>query len=680
MGRLLAGAAVVLSLWPALPAQAKDYSFPEVRIEATILPDGSLDLVEDRTYAFDGDFSFAFLTIDDHDRSLIEDFTVTRDGQPLPVEEGFSDRGGFKGTWRFDAHDEDITFSISYRARCAVNVFADGAHLLWQFVGRGWEKRTDHLLVTLHVPGRAADPPPRPEAPCGPFGVPPVAEIPDPGPVDPLERGDVRAWGHGPLGGQVAFRDAQTVTFEIRNLQPFTFVEGSVLMPAASVPLAYQLPQERAAEILAQEGRLADEANAARLRYRAGQRLATRLLVLVPLLLLGLVLLARWRDRVPGAPRHLELPPDDTHPAELAHVWSVLAKKPTVERAYRTQLLHLAQQGAIQLEAVGRVTEPQDFTIRRKKEPGAALDKEFMDFLFPDGTEPDSVKMKSLKAAGKRADELREWSTLLTDKTKGGLTRLLTLGTRFESWLLFAVAAGAVAWLVSTEAITVLETLLMASVGLAAGLILRLLPFVFRHPVLGLIGAAFVALFSLPIVLPLFFVIRDGGGMVVTDAHRAVAVIPALWVAALRFVPERLPDDLRERVAGWNAFRRYLREFSSLPDAPAAGIVIWERYMVYATALGVAKEVEAQIRALIPPAELGPPFEGAPAGLDGLSTFHGFSTTPISARSYTEFVSGSSGGSSWSSGSGSFSSGGGGGGGFSGGGGGGGGGTGGGAG
>ncbi|HYZ97878.1 MAG TPA: hypothetical protein VE575_03940 [Acidimicrobiales bacterium] len=39
--------AVVLAsaLWPAAPASAKDYSFPEVLIDATILPDGTLDIV-----------------------------------------------------------------------------------------------------------------------------------------------------------------------------------------------------------------------------------------------------------------------------------------------------------------------------------------------------------------------------------------------------------------------------------------------------------------------------------------------------------------------------------------------------------------------------------------------------------------------------------------------------------
>jgi uncharacterized membrane protein len=125
-------------------------------------------------------------------------------------------------------------------------------------------------------------------------------------------------------------------------------------------------------------------------------------------------------------------------------------------------------------------------------------------------------------------------------------------------------------------------------------------------------------------------------------------------------------------MARWRSFRRFLTEFSSLPEAPALAVVIWERYLVYATALGCADEVEKQVKALIPPQELPSPWEGAPSGVNALAFVHSFNTVPVHSALST--VS-----SSTSSGTGSFSGGGGGGGGFSGGGGGGGGGTGGGA-
>jgi uncharacterized membrane protein len=148
------------------------------------------------------------------------------------------------------------------------------------------------------------------------------------------------------------------------------------------------------------------------------------------------------------------------------------------------------------------------------------------------------------------------------------------------------------------------------------------------------------------------------------------------WFLAARFMPPRLPKKLRDRIAKWKAFRRFLKAFSSLPEAPALAVIIWEKYMVYATALGVAKQVEKQVRALVADEDLPSPWPGAPPGQGGYFWLHTFQTTQVAHAVSTVAHSSSS----WSSGWGSSSSGGGfSGGGFSGGGGGGGGGTGGGA-
>ena len=51
--------------------------------------------------------------------------------------------------------------------------------------------------------------------------------------------------------------------------------------------------------------------------------------------------------------------------------------------------------------------------------------------------------------------------------------------------------------------------------------------------------------------------------------------------------------------ARWSAFRRYLEDFSRLEEAPPIAIGLWEEYLVYAIALGVAEDVleAARLRA-----------------------------------------------------------------------------------
>ena len=150
----------------------------------------------------------------------------------------------------------------------------------------------------------------------------------------------------------------------------------------------------------------------------------------------------------------------------------------------------------------------------------------------------------------------------------------------------------------------------------------------------------------------------------------AVVAVVSRWVAG-PFMAARLPENLRERVARWAAFRRFLKEFSTFEDAPALAVVIWERYLVYAVALDVAGRVEKQVREILPPEDVPEPWPGALRGVEGFSYYHHWSAT---SQAYVVPAAASAVG--WSSGWGSSSSGGGfGGGGFSGGGGGGGGGT-----
>jgi uncharacterized membrane protein YgcG len=418
----------------------------------------------------------------------------------------------------------------------------------------------------------------------------------------------------------VRIPDPQTVTLEISDLPPFTFVEGSIVFPETAVPLAYQILAPMRDSIVTTESTLAEAANAERrellaaeARERSWRRVLWFAMGALPLLFLLLVLISRLRDRVPGVPRMLQDPPEEIHPVELAQMWAAANGRTGTQHVYRAQMLHLADIGAIELQAVGRVTDPEDFRVRlRDVKDAEPRDMEFLEFLFPKSTD-DDVALSSLKPTGKRRTELRDWWKLVDSSGKSVMRRMLP-ELRWES----------------------LTTTLLGLAGLVGGLALS-----------GLIDSP-LGLLLIPVALV---------GM--TFAH--ILIRP------------RIGEEGRERMARWRSFRRFLTEFSSLPEAPALAVVIWERYLVYATALGCADEVEKQVKALVPPQELPSPWEGAPSGVNALAFVHSFNTVPVHSASSTVVASSSS------SGSGSFSSGGGGGGGFSGGGGGGGGGTGGGA-
>jgi uncharacterized membrane protein YgcG len=410
------------------------------------------------------------------------------------------------------------------------------------------------------------------------------------------------------------------VELVVRDLQPFTFVEGSVLFPNAVVPFAPIEGGSAFDRILSEERQLAAEADALRRQHRIESVLVAVLMVLVPLFFVSMVVLSRRRDRIPGVPRFLREPPEDIHPVDLAMLWSAYRGRLQPKNAYRAQMLHLARTGVIDVQAVGPVTDPQDFRLSLRDRP-EGIDGEFVEFLFTgDGKRP--VSMKSVKNSGTRGTNLSDWWKKAGKRTKRLVTTVVKGRSRGERTAMTLVALGAIVygyW---------------RSVGFGGD-------------------------------DPQFF-----HGLIGPRALWLVGVaVAGRWIAG-RFMPVRLRANLRARVARWAAFRRFLKEFSTFDDAPALAVIVWERYLVYAVALDVAGRVEKQVREILPPEDIPEPWPGAPRGVAGFTAYHHWSAT---SRAYVAPAAAASVG--WSSGWGGTSSGGGFGGGFSGGGGGGGGGT-----
>src|SRR4029453_4995188 len=53
--------------------------------------------------------------------------------------------------------------------------------------------------------------------------------------------------------------------------------------------------------------------------------------------------------------------------------------------------------------------------------------------------------------------------------------------------------------------------------------------------------------------------------------------------------------------ARWHAFRRYLADFSRMEESPPASLALWEQFLVYGIALGVAEQVLDAARLHAPP-------------------------------------------------------------------------------
>lgn len=290
---------------PKISFADKDYHFERIKIDVTVNQDKSFDFVEERTFDFSGDFSWATYTLPIKGTSEIVDFSVSENG------EGYQeDPSGSEGTftvqrdptklfakWYYSASDEKRTFTFRFHAVDGVKLYNDTAELYWKFIGEDSDKGTDFSEVTVNLPQGA-------------------------------EKNEIKAWLHAPLQGLVKIVDGQTVRFTVPNLPPNTFVEGRILFPPRLLEGALvDEPVDKKPEILEEEKRWAEEANRRRQIARTKRRLGLYLGIFIPLIFLGIYLLLYFKFGKEHKPQfegeyYRELP-GKYGPAILGYLWQM---------------------------------------------------------------------------------------------------------------------------------------------------------------------------------------------------------------------------------------------------------------------------------------------------------------------------------------------------------------------
>jgi uncharacterized membrane protein len=153
-----------------------------------------------------------------------------------------------------------------------------------------------------------------------------------------------------------------------------------------------------------------------------------------------------------------------------------------------------------------------------------------------------------------------------------------------------------------------------------------------------------------------------GVGMIVAGAvfaGIALLLLSSVLVLLTGLLRQRTPAGARKH-SEVTALRRFLKDFSRLDEAVAGDVVLYERYLVYAVALGVSAELMQGLQAKVPDLASQPTFAAWYVGstmdgsrFDSLSSIGGFSSsfTSATAAAFSPPSSSSGGGGGFSSGS-----------------------------
>ena len=351
----------------------------------------------------------------------------------------------------------------------------------------------------------------------------------------------VRAWAHGPLNGSVK-PASRGVELMVNNVPARTFVEGRIVIPLGSFTAAGSAP--RLPTILKEEaGFLAKGSDAKKL----GTWLAP-----VTSLLGGLGFAALWR-------KHGKEP---TKPDYIGDYWrEPLTDPPAVVtanmnfgavdgKAMAATLVDLAQRGylTIREEHVARLGPDRHFYVFTAATPKprvgqplppspAAWEMELLSQVFHGQPEVTSEEFEAWAKANQTA-AASFWNGWKSSVTSDMKQRGFIETGRAKVWL--------------------------TAVGIVVGL-----------------GGTGIALIKASI---------DQRGHT-TSWWGGLCLITAAGLGLLLPTLRKRTDVGTEHNAQAKSLKKYLEDFSNLKDAPVESLIIWERFLVYGVALGVASHV-----------------------------------------------------------------------------------------
>ncbi len=501
---------------------ARDYSFPSLNVKGVIEKDGSLIVEEKRTVNFDGEFSGLFQWINKQPGEEIVDIKISENNKDYnfnPTQEigpagtyFIIDEGNRTYVdWSFKANNETKEFILTYKIKNAVKLHKDVAELYYIFTGDEWDKSIGDFKGEVFFPENG--------------------------------EGEIRAWGHGPLNGNVTIHEGERVTWDIKDIPPQTLVAGRVTFPLSMVPDGKRITEENALdEILIEEENLANIAN--KERKSSLFSLILGVLAFIGGLIFSIFQWFKYGKESKGdfdGDYYRELP-SDRPPVEVGYLYRF---KQVDAIDITATILDFGRRGFLTIEEY--VPEKKGFFKKTKKIDYRLIlnnkDKEILtkheiilrNFLFNDIGNGKEVSFEEIEEFSKK--QKKEFVGFW-EKWKESVETKLEKENLFEKTT-------------SSE--------------------------VFKRAIPGIILLLF------PTVLFVFF---SEAAILAGIGFTSAGFIYLISLASHRRRTEKGSSENNK----WKAFRKFIKDFSNIKDEKIPSLVIWEHYLVYAITLGIAKE------------------------------------------------------------------------------------------
>lgn len=503
--------------------------------------------------------------------------------------------GDFEIGWGvgLDNSSDTRQYEISYTVKDAITKYEDFSELYWQFVGKDFEINSKKIKGTIYLPSNVSS------------------------------KDDIKVWGHTEdLNGTIYVTDLNKIEFELDNFRSGRYVEIRTLFPTELITSSGRIKNTEILQMaINEETKWADKANARRERNEVISRLLPKILIAI-CAIINIILIIVYVKKAMKYKKYLktlnkyepttkleyyrDLPDENSTPGEAMKILDINIESFTPTnfgKVFSATILDLSLKGYLRIEQEKRKVGKDIINIHVLKQVSDGLkpsEERIMTFIRDAAKEEKVITLEKLEKYIEKYPSKTE--TLLKETYKSVNNQLIN------------------EQIIDSQMQKEYKKYKESQIGYIVAIIF-------------LLCFTLIA-FIVPIII---FVI---------DAIMCGKIAKRLNVLTQKGI------DLQEQ---WKGLKKYMEDFSMLDKREVPELVIWEKYLVYATVFGIADKVIKQLKMVYPN------FEEITNGINTYTYMNIMMHTNFSS-SFSNAISTSIASATYSSGSGSgggFSSGGG---------------------
>ena len=458
-----------------------------------------------------------------------------------------NDDGNFEIAWGVGLDDSSATkkYQISYTVEDAIAKYNDYAELYWQFVGSDFEINADKITGTITLPSQAPS------------------------------KDEIKVWGHTEdLNGEIYVTDLSKISFELDGFNSGRYVEIRTLFPTSMIVSTSRTHDADILEyVIDEETEWANEANARRARRDATNFLITLVVVIVCVLLsvFSILRALKQANKFKGKTKYKptqeleyyrDLPRENATPAQSLYVYfetkSGIADN-DIGRAVSATLLNLNLKKHLEFQ-VEKEKNKEKITMKilnTDTKDLSADEKVVFEFLQKACKDNNEITVKEFEKYIKRTSttDILALKTNINGQTKRELIKQQIYDAEQEK-----------VYKDQSSQTTIYALIIFFAIFAIA----------FTSEFLNVFG--YIGIFGLIVCQVIAIVINS-------------RTLKKINVYTQKGIDEK---------EMWRGLKKYMEDFSMLDKREVPEIAIWEHFLVFATAFGIADKVLKQLKVVYP--------------------------------------------------------------------------------